>query len=225
MVYIKVSVVIPAYNEENTIKDVIEASRLYCDEIIVSLARHSDDNTLEIAKSAGVSVIRDNGNGKGDGMRHAIEKVGDGIIVFIDADGSHKPEDIPLLIKPIKDGNADMVIASRFLGGSEELHGDFNKFMRMFFSMCIAQAINWRFNASIMDTQNGFRAIRVDVAKSLDLKSNHTEIETEISMKCFKKGYRILEIPSMELKRKHGESGISLCKHGPKYLWTVIRNL
>jgi dolichol-phosphate hexosyltransferase len=158
-------------------------------------------------------------------MRCAIKHIKEGIIVFIDADGSHIPEDIPKLVKPLQDNKAEMVIGSRFLGGSEELHGDFNKFLRMFYSMCIAQIINWRFNQSIMDTQNGFRAIKVEVAKKLKLKSKHTEIETEMDMKCFKKRFRIIEVPSMELSRKHGESSISLWKHGPIYFWTVIKNL
>ena len=163
--------------------------------------------------------------GKGDGMRCAIGIIKDGIIVFIDSDGSHIPSDIPKLVKPIIQGKADMVIGSRFLGGSEELHGDFDKFLRMFFGMCIAQIINWRFNTAIMDTQNGFRTIKAEVAKKLSLTSKHTEIETEMCMKCYKKGFRILEVPSMELKRKFGESNITLTKHGFKYAWTVFKNL
>ena len=170
-------------------------------------------------------TVVDNGKGKGDGIRVAIEHAKEDIIVFIDADGSHIAKDIPKIVQPIKDGKADMVIASRFIGGSEELHGTFGKFMRMFLSMVIAQIINWRFNKAIGDTQNGFRAIRKDVAKDLDLKANIFDIETEMVMKCYKGGYKIAEVPSRELKRKHGGSGINLWRMGWIYAWRVFKNL
>ena len=221
----KLTAVIPVFNEEKTIKKVIESVRPFCDEVLVAIAKKSSDRTREIVSSMRAEYIIDQGFGKGNGMRLAISKINSGIIVFIDADGSHIPKDIPKLVDPILQGKAKMVIASRFLGGSEELHGDLNKSLRMFFSICIAQIINWRFRSSIMDTQNGFRAIDATVAKKLNLKSNHTEIETEMVMKCLKNKYEILEVPSMELKRKFGESNIRLCRHGWRYLWIVMRNL
>lgn len=220
-----ISVIIPAYNEEKVIGEIISKVKPFCDDIIIALAKKSSDNTTKIAQSMGIRIIRDNGLGKGDGMRCAANNVKDGIIVFIDADGSHIPEDIPGLVTPILENKADMVIGSRFLGGSEELYGDFNQFTRVFFSMCIAQIMNWKFKTAIQDTQNGFRAIKADVLKDLKLTSKHTEIETEMCMKCFKKGYRILEVPSRELKRRFGESNIILRKHGWAYAWTVFKNL
>tara|TARA_Y100000310_G_C20696421_1_gene826058 strand:- start:4851 stop:5537 length:687 start_codon:yes stop_codon:yes gene_type:complete len=221
----KVTVVVPAFNEEKTIKNIIEGVKPFCGTVLVVLAKKSRDKTKEIARSLGVKIIRDHGKGKGDGMRCAINRIKEGVIVFVDADGSHIIKDIPKVVKPIMENKADMVIASRFLGGSEELHGNFSKFLRMFFSMCIAQIINWRFKTEIMDTQNGFRAIKADVAKKLNLTSKHAEIETEMCMKCYKKGFRILEIPSMELSRKYGESSISLWKHGWMYIRAVFRNI
>ena len=221
----KVTAVIPVFNEEKTIKKVIEKTKPFCDELLIVIAKKSNDKTKKIISSIGAKYFIDQGFGKGNGMRLAISKINDGIIVFIDADGSHIPKDIPKLVDPILQGKADMVIASRLLGGSEELHGDFNKSLRMFFSICIAQIINWRFRSSIMDTQNGFRAIDAKAAKKLDLKSKHTEIETEMCMKCYKKGFKILEVPSIELKRKFGKSNISLTKHGFRYAWTVFKNL
>lgn len=163
-------------------------------------------------------MIVDNGLGKGDGMCCAINQINDGIIVFIDADGPHIAKDIPKLVNPIIENKADRVIASRFLGGSEEFHGDFNKFLRVVYGMVIALVIHWRFKVPMLDTQNGFRALRAKLAKSLNLKSKHTEIETEMCMKCLKKKYKILEVPSRELKRKYGKSNIVLWKHGWKYI-------
>jgi len=221
----KVIVVIPAFHEEKTIETAITKSKPFCDEIVVVLAKRSKDKTRVMAERLGAKIIVDNGLGKGEGMRCAIQQIPSGIIVFMDADGSHIPGDIPLLTAPIIAGKADMVIGSRLLGGSEELHGDFGKFLRMFFSMCIAQIINWRFRACIQDTQNGFRAIDVEKARTLRLTSNHTEIETEMCMKCFAKKYIVLEVPSRELRRHFGDSNIILWKHGWKYAWTVFKNL
>ena len=221
----KVTVVIPAFNEEKTIAGIIRGVRQYCDEILLVSAKRCTDNTRKIAKSLGANVAIDNGKGKGAGMRYAIRELQDGIIVFVDADGSHVIKDMPKLIKPLQNNEADMVLASRFLGGSEELHGTFGKFLRMFLSMSIAQIINWRFKTAIGDTQNGYRAIKANVAKDLDLTSDIFDIETEMVMKCYKKGYTILEVPSRELKRCYGESGIKLTKVGFRYLTTVLRNL
>ena len=128
-----VIVVIPAFNEEKTIKQAIKGARPYCDDILVVMARKSSDRTKDIVISMGVKYLIDQGLGKGNGMRLAILKISKGIIVFMDADGSHIPSDIPKLTKPIKQGKADMVIGSRFLGGSEELNGDFNKSLSMFY--------------------------------------------------------------------------------------------
>jgi len=221
----KVTVAVPTFNEEKNIKAILESVRSYGDEILVVTAKKSTDKTKEIAEKMGFRTLVDNGKGKGDAIRVAIEHAKGDIIVFIDADGSHIAEDIPKIVQPIKEGKADMVIASRFLGGSEELHGNFSKSLRMFFSISIAQIINWRFGTAIGDTQNGFRAIKKNVAKNLDLKANIFDVETEMVMKCYKKGYGILEVPSRELKRKGGESGINLWRMGWIYAWRVFRNL
>ncbi len=220
-----ITAIIPTYNEEKTIKEMITRTKKYSDEILVIGAKKSTDKTLEIAKLLKVKALVDNGKGKGAAMRLGISEAKGDILVFIDADGSHICKDIPLLINPIKKGDSDMVIASRMLGGSEELHGTVSQFFRMCFSAIITLIINYRFNIRVTDSQNGFRAIRRDVAKELDLKADIFDIETEMTMKCAKKKYGISEIPSRELKRIHGKSGINVLRMGPVYLWRVIVNL
>jgi len=221
----QVTVVIPTFHEEKSIAEVIRNSKKYCDDILVVIAKNSKDKTYDVVNNLGIKIIRDNGKGKGDGIRCAIDAINSGIIVFIDADGSHIVKDMPKLIAPLQNNEADMVIASRFTGGSEELHGTFGKFLRMFLSMSIAQIINWRFKTTIGDTQNGYRAIKANIAKDLKLESDIFDIETEMVMKCYKKGYKILEVPSRELKRCYGKSGINITKMGWRYLTTVLKNL
>ena len=220
-----ITVIIPTYNEEKTIKKIISGVKKYCDEILVVGAKRSTDKTLEMAKSLGAKTIIDNGKGKGAAMRLSIDEAKGDILVFMDADGSHITDDIPALLAPIKAKKADMVIASRMLGGSEELHGTVSQFFRMVFSAIITLIINYRFGVRITDSQNGFRAIRKDVAKSLGLNANIFDIETEMTMKCAKKGYRICEVPSRELNRVYGKSGINVLRMGPVYLWRVIVNI
>jgi hypothetical protein len=98
-------------------------------------------------------------------------------------------------------------------------------FARTFFTLCISQLINTRFGTRILDSQNGYRAIRSDAAKSLGLKADKFDIETEEVIKCIKKKYRIKEVPSCELNREYGESGVSILKHGLGYFVTTVSNL
>ncbi len=91
------SIVIPTLNEEATLEDVILRCKPFADEILV-IDGHSTDRTRDIAKRAGARIELDNGKGKGAALRRAVEQVNGDIIVFIDADGSHIPEDIPKLV-------------------------------------------------------------------------------------------------------------------------------
>ena len=125
---------------------------------------HSKDRTAEIARSFGdgVRVVKDNGKGKGDAVRVGAFAARYDTVVYLDADGSHDPKDIPALVEPIKKGEADLVIGSRGRGGSDELHGDVEKLLRMIGSDIILIGINLRWKQHLTDSQNGFRAIRTD---------------------------------------------------------------
>jgi len=218
------TVVIPTRNEEKTIAEIIEQCRPYADEVLV-VDGHSKDKTREIAEGLGIRAVLDNGKGKGDGLRVGIQEAKGDILVFIDADGSHDPHDIPRLIKPIQEGKADLVVGSRGMGGSDELHGDVQKLLRMIGSDIILIGINKKWKVNLTDSQNGFRAIRTDVARRLGLKENITTIEQEMTMKCLRKGFRVDEVPTHEYERKFGESVISLRRVWFRYVWTFIKYL
>lgn len=221
---LKVSVVIPAKNEEKTIARIVKGAKRYADEVIV-VDGHSKDRTRQIAKKSGARVILDHGKGKGDGLRTAIAKARGNILVFIDADGSNNPRDIPKLLKPIISGKADHAHGSRTMGGSDELSGDWNKVARIIGSQIITQGINWRFGVHLTDSQYGFRAIRTDVARSLDLKENITTIEQEIIIKTLHRGHRLLEVPIHEYKRRYGRSVISLRRVALRYVLSWLKYL
>jgi len=220
----KVTVVVPAKDEEGLIVEIIESVRPYADEVLV-VDGHSKDRTRELAMGCGARVIQDNGRGKGEAIRLAIRAATTDIVVFIDADGSHEPADIPKLVAPIKAGQADLVIGSRGKGGSDELHGTFPQFVRWVGSQIIMLTINWRWNVQLTDSQNGFRAIRREVGEELGLTANLTTIEQEMLMKALKRGYRVQEIASHEFERRWGHSKISVWKLWIPYVWSWLRNL
>jgi dolichol-phosphate mannosyltransferase len=220
----QISVVIPALNEERTIARIIEGCRPHAHEIIV-VDGHSQDRTREIAENLGAKIVIDHKKGKGEALRNSIQHVTGDVIVFIDADGSHNPEEIPKLAEPILNDLADHVTGSRLLGGSSELHGGFDERFRLLGRSFITACINWKFKVRLSDSQNGFRAVRTEVIKQLDLKENITTIEQEMIIKTLKKGFRMAEVPSHENKRLVGNSTISLRKVWFRYGYTLIKYL
>jgi dolichol-phosphate mannosyltransferase len=219
-----VTIIIPTLNEEKTIADVVEQCKSHADEIIV-VDGHSTDRTREIAAGLDVKVVLDSGDGKGAALRQALSLAKGDIVVFVDADGSHDPRDIPLLVRPITEGQADHVTGSRILGGSSELFGGFNEFFRLAGSSFITECINWRFKTKLSDSQNGFRAIRRDVANKLGLKENITTIEQEMVMRTLKMGYVMAEVPSHEHRRLVGDSKIKLSRVWFRYGYSLVKYL
>jgi glycosyltransferase involved in cell wall biosynthesis len=219
-----VSVVIPAKNEEKTIGEIVAKAKKYAAEVIV-IDGCSTDATAAEARAAGAVVVEDRGRGKGAAVRAAIPLISNKITVFIDADGSHDPADIPRLVAPILKDDADHVSGSRLLGGSSELHGGFDEFMRLMGSSFITACIGRKFRVRISDSQNGFRAIRTDVLRSLGLRERITTIEQEMVIKTLKKGYRLAEVPSHEHKRRFGTSHIRISRVWVRYVYSMVKYL
>jgi dolichol-phosphate mannosyltransferase len=220
----QVTVVIPTKNEEGLIAEIITAARPHAAEILV-VDGHSTDRTRQIAVELGARVILDAGRGKGEALRRSFEEAQHEILVFIDADGSHDARDIPHLIAPIRSGDAELVIASRTRGGSDELHGTGEQLLRYIGSQLIMLAINYRWQVRLTDSQNGFRSMRRDVARALRLKSNLTTIEQEMLMRALKCGCRVVEIPSHEFERRWGVSKVSVWRLWWAYVWSLVRNI
>jgi len=198
-------IIIPTKNEKDTIGEVLDQAKKLTDNILV-VDGHSLDGTISVAKEKGVRYILDNQKGKGDALKIGVEHTDGNIIVFVDADGSHEITDIPLLIQLIREGQADLVIGSRMLGGSDELHGTFNKFIRNTGNNFLAVLINRKWKTDLTDIENGFRAIKRDVFDQLKLKSHGFTIEQEMVIKCLKKKFKVKEVASHEYERKSGHS-------------------
>ena len=220
----RVTVVIPAKDEEGLIAEIVDAVKPYADEVLV-VDGHSRDRTRDIAAEHQARVILDHGKGKGEALRLSIAEATGDIVVFIDADGSHEPEDIPAMVAPIQAGQADLVVGSRGKGGSDELHGTLEQLIRYVGSQLIMLGINYRWNVRLTDSQNGFRAIRRDVGRRLRLTSNLTTIEQEMMMKALKQGFRVTEVPSHEYERRWGTSKVVVWKLWFAYVWSFVRNI
>lgn len=201
----RISVIVPTRNEADNIRPVLAWAAAYADELLV-VDGHSTDETRQIAAEYGARVLLDSKRGKGDAIRLGIAQATGDLLVFIDADGSHDPRDIPALVKPIVDAVADHVSGSRMLGGSDELHATIHQFVRLFGSQIITLSVNYTQGIRLTDCQNGFRAIRRDVALALNLQETITTIEQEMVIKTVRSGYRLAEVATHEYVRANGVS-------------------
>jgi dolichol-phosphate mannosyltransferase len=220
----KVTVVVPALDEEATIGQVLADVRPHSDELLV-VDGHSNDRTREIAAEMGVMTVLDDGGGKGAAIRQGLQVASHPIVLFVDADGSHEPSDIARLVEPIRNNQADIVIGSRMTGGSDELFSDAAEFVRLAGSMLINLVINYRWNVRLSDTQNGFRALVREVGSALDLKENSTTIEQEMVMKALAAGHRVVNVPSHEYRRRGGRSKVVVSRIWHKYVANVLKHV
>lgn len=216
-----ITVIVPTRNEAPNILPVLNACREYADELLV-IDGHSTDGTREIAVDCGARVVLDDGRGKGAAIRRGIAEATGDVLVFVDADGSHDPHDIPALVAPILSGRADHVSGSRMLGGSDELHATLHQFVRLFGSQIITLSINYTQHIRLTDCQNGLRAIRRDVAQALGLVENITTIEQEMIIKTLRLGYRLTEVATHEYRRANGESNFRVIDVWQRYLWSLF---
>src|SRR4030066_887276 len=201
-----VSIIIPALNEEGSIGNVVEGigkvlfNEGYEFEIIVVSGR-STDRTAEVAIGKGAIAIEDkNDLGKGYSIRRGLEKCRGDIVVLMDGDGSHIPEEIPLMLKKISEGY-DVVIPSRFLGGSDDMTPVVslgNRLLTVIFNLLFPRG------KYITDSLYGFKAIKREKFDAISLVYNGTEVEVEFLAKSLICGYRIVEIPGYERCRTAG---------------------
>jgi len=218
-------VVIPTLNEEGSIAGVIQVlNQMGYDNILVVDAL-SNDSTVEIAKELGANIVFQNGRGKGAALRQAFKHVslnGD-VVVMLDADGSMNPKEIPMLIDAL-DSGADLAKASRFLGyGCSE---DMN-LIRRIGNLFFLSLVNRFWSANYTDLCYGFGAFRKDAIDRLrpHLKSKNFEIETEVFIKAKKLGLKVVEVPSIECRRRHGKSHLNVFRDGFRILKAIIDEL
>ena len=217
----KITIGIPAYNEEKNIAKVIVKLKKISDEIIVC-NDGSSDLTSEIAKNLGVIVIdHENNLGYGAGINSIIKKakeIDTDILVTFDADGQHRVEDVKKVIEPIKNGDADLVIGSRFLSKTKEKIPEYRKIG----INIITKVTNAGLKKKITDSQSGFRAYSKDLISKLDISDMGMGISTEILIKTNSLGFRITEIP-ITILYEGKTSTQNPISHGTSVLFSTIK--
>lgn len=222
----RVSFIVPAYNEESTIGEVLErVDALGFDSQFVIVDDGSTDGTAAILAEWGtrdnVVVVTQLNQGKGAAIRAAIPHLDGDITVIQDADMEYDPSDIPLLIEPIRRGAADVVFGSRLSGGRAQRA---YMFWHLVGNRFLSLLTNVLYNTTISDMETGYKAFRTDVLRSLKLTENHFGIEPEITSQVCKQKLRIYEIPIAYYGRTYDEGKNITWRDGFKAVYVLLRN-
>ena len=221
----KLSVIIPVYNEKKTLSELIcrvEAVKLEKEIIIVDDA--STDGTRDLLKKYEEQerfkvVYQSKNAGKGSALRAGFDKAEGEIIIVQDADLEYDPKEYPLLIEPILDGRADVVYGSRFLGGTHRVfffwHYVGNKILTTLSNMCT--------NLCLTDMETGRKVFRRTVLDSFILKCNRFGFEPEFTSKVARHAFRIYEVPISYSGRGYEEGKKIDWKDGVAALWFIFR--
>jgi glycosyltransferase involved in cell wall biosynthesis len=218
----KVSIVIPAKDEEETIGDVLrDLNKIiptlpYEFEVFV-IADHCKDKTAEISTGLGATVLVNQGSGgKGNALKVGFKVATGDVVVMLDADYSHRPEDLPKFLDGLKSG-AGLVVGSRIFGGSDEytrVRASGNFIFTAFFGLL--------FNYYLSDALNGYKAFRKEIVKNFIYKSTNFEIEIELLANTIRNKMKILEVPSHERSRAGGKMKSNTIIHGTKFLLRTL---
>jgi len=204
----RVSFLVPAYNEAATIEAVLDAVwALDLEKQVVVVDDGSTDGTGDIverwrADRDGVVLVRQQNRGKGAAVRAAIPHVDGDIAVIQDADLEYDPADVPSLIEPIERGVADVVFGSRLSGGRPQRA---YLFWHLVGNRFLSFLTNLMFNTTLSDMETGYKAFRTDVLRSLELRQDDFGIEPEITGKVCKRKLRIYELPIAYYGRTYAE--------------------
>ncbi|MBT3515608.1 MAG: glycosyltransferase family 2 protein [Nitrospina sp.] len=221
----KLSIVIPVYNEKKTLSELVsrvEAVNLEKEIIIIDDA--STDGTRDLLKKyegqERFKVIYQSKNaGKGSALRAGFEKAEGEIIIVQDGDLEYDPKEYPQLIKPILDGRADVVYGSRFLGGTHRVfffwHYVGNKVLTTISNMCT--------NLCLTDMETGYKIFRREVLDAFTLKCNRFGFEPEFTSKVARHSFRVYEVPISYSGRGYEEGKKIDWKDGVAALWFIFR--
>ncbi len=216
----KVIAGIPAYNEAEIIGDIVCRTSNHVDEVVV-VDDGSSDNTAQVARSAGATVIRsENNRGAGGATKlcfqQARERDAD-VLVTIDGDGQHNAEEIPIVIAPILQGQADLVIGSRFLDTGCQIPR-----YRRFGITVISTLLNFASKVSVSDSQSCYRAYSKKALRSLDITEPGFAFSVELIIKARRKGLVIDEVPISCIYHSQSHS-LNPVVHGVGVALSVIR--
>lgn len=216
----RIAILIPCYNEELTIANVVRNFRAELPEAEVYVFdNNSTDRTVEEARDAGAHIGHEHRQGKGFVVQSMFCRVEADVYVMVDGDATYPPHEVQNLIQPILQGNADMVVGSRLTEASDSELRPLNKVGNSFF----LKFINFIFKVRLTDVLSGYRAFSREFVKNIPAFGGGFETEVELTIKALTRGYRISEVPVRLTARPAGSfSKIRLVSDGFVILSTIL---
>jgi len=206
-----VCILIPTLNEELTIGEVVEGFMKQGYHNILVIDGNSTDRTREIAERMGAKVVIQTSKGKGGAIKEAFAMINSPVVVIVDGDGTYLPEEVNILLEPIKRGYADHVIGNRFAnfekGAFTKLNLIGNKIINFIFRIA--------YGTELHDILSGYRALTKELYKTVSLEKSGFEVETELTVETIAKGFRIVEVP-ITYRRRSGKTKLNPVKDGLK---------
>ena len=219
-----VSILIPVYNEAATVDRLltkVTAHRAGADVIVVDDGS-TDGTTALLERWAGQGAIRlirhERNRGKGAAVRTALDAAAGEILLIQDADLEYDPEDYPMLLKPLREGRADVVFGSRFLGAHRATF-----FWHRLANGALTTLVNLLFNTSLTDMETGYKAFHRRVLQGVTLRAQRFDFEPEFTCRVLRNGYHIFEVPIAYYGRTYAEGKKITWKDGLHALWTILR--
>ncbi len=215
----RVVALIPAYNEERNIASVVVKAKKYTNVVLV-VDDGSQDKTKEVAETAGAVVISYSENkGKAEAMRIGFKecvRINSDVVVVLDADGQHDPDEIPQFLEKINEG-FDIVV------GARQFDRSVMPKIRVFANSFSSWVTSLVCRTKILDSQSGYRAIRVSVIQKIPLTSQRYQIETEMVIKAAKCNFKIAFIPIKTIYRKEAKSKVNQIIDPLKFLFLAFK--
>ena len=229
---VKLSVVIPAYNEESTIAEMIERVKAVdlggLDLEIVVVDDGSKDQTREILKTIpGIrAVLHERNSGKGAAVKSGFRAATGDIVLIQDADLEYDPQDYPALVQPILDGRVDAVMGSRFILERLQFFGKGAKspfFTHYIGNILIVGLTNALYRHSATDYEGCLKAFSKRVVDTLPIEANGFEYDNELICKLLRRGHRIAEVPIKYRPRTYEEGKKIKWQDGVRMVWTIVK--
>lgn len=216
----KISVVVPTRNEAKNLYHVLPHIPSHVAEVIL-VDGHSVDDTIAEAQKLlpSIKIIQQHGKGKGDALREGFAACTGDIIVMLDADGSADPQEIPRFVEALVQGN-DFAKGSRFLkgGGSEDITP-----LRRLGNALLSLFVNLLFRTKFSDLCYGYNAFWKYCLDRVSVDCDGFEVETLINLRMHTARLKIVEVPSFEHSRIHGQSNLNTFRDGWRVLQTIMR--
>ena len=230
--YKKVTILVPVYNEERTIKEVLEKAKQALlphgleKEIIVIDDGSRDSSRKKLSEISGIQILsHDRNQGKGAAIKTGLRHATGDIILIQDADLEYNSEDYPVVLQPILSGFVEFVMGSRFLCETPRF---FSKNGAPFFSHFIGNWIiirltNFLYGQNMTDYEGGYKAFTTSLARSIPVSANGFEFDNELICKSVKRGYKIAEVSIRYKPRLYTEGKKINWRDGLVILWTILK--